>query len=153
MEALEWLSRYSEFISPEYITKTILAYKDVMIKGAQKEDYKKYKHESNTILLCCNYVEKCYEELRGAADDDTRQQNESKLAILLSILEPLMINNRNLELMVDTRTVDVLMQLIDSQDLSQGTYHIYLKFAMRCLTSAIRHQKCMDQFTSNTRVF
>ena len=55
--------------------------------------------------------------------------------------------------MVDTKTFDVLMQLIESQDLSEQNYHIYLKFAMRCLTSALRHQRCLQQFTSNTRVY
>jgi len=70
MEALEWLSRYSEFISPEYITKTILAFKDVNIKGANRNEYVKLKHNSNAVLLCCNYVEKCYEEMKNAKDQD-----------------------------------------------------------------------------------
>lgn len=118
MEALEWLSRYAEFISPEYITKTILAFKDVNIKGPAWDEYVKLRHQSNAILLCCNYVEKCYDEMRTAQNADQLQQLESKLAILLSILEPLLINNNNLELMVETRTFDVLMQLIDSQDLT-----------------------------------
>jgi len=72
MEALEWLSRYSEFISPEYITKTILAFKDVLIKGAQREEYVKLKHQSNSVLLCCNYVEKCFEEMRAATEPDAK---------------------------------------------------------------------------------
>ncbi len=153
MEALEWLSRYSEFISPEYITKTILAFKDVNIKGSNKDEYVKLKHQSNAVLLCCNYVEKCYEEMRSAKDKETMQQNESKLAILLSILEPLIINNKNLELLVDTKVFDVFTQLIESQDLGDQSYHIYLKFAMRCLTSALRHQRCLSQFTNNTRCY
>ena len=44
MEAMEWLSRYSEFVSPEYITKTILAFKDALIKGVNKDEYVKHKH-------------------------------------------------------------------------------------------------------------
>jgi len=71
MEALEWLSWYAEFISPEYITKTILAYKDVMIKGPQRDEYVKLRHQSNAILLCCNYVEKNFDDMRTAKDADT----------------------------------------------------------------------------------
>lgn len=73
MEALEWLSRYAEFISPEYITKTILAFKDVMIKGPQRDEYVKLRHQSNAVLLCCNYVEKCFDDMRTAKDADTLQ--------------------------------------------------------------------------------
>jgi len=61
-----------------------------------------------------NYVEKNFDDMRAAKDQDTLQQLESKLAILLSIVEPLLINNNNLELIVDTRLMDVLMQLIES---------------------------------------
>ena len=71
MEALEWLSRYAEFISPEYITKTILAFKDVHIKNPQiKDEYVKFKHFSNSATLCCGYVERCYEEMKNSKDND-----------------------------------------------------------------------------------
>lgn len=69
----------------------------------------KLRHQSNAVLLCVNYVEKNFDDMRAAKDQDTLQQLESKLAILLSIIEPLLINNNNLELIVDTRLLDVLM--------------------------------------------
>ena len=85
-------------------------------------------------------------------DEEKKSQNESKLAILLSILEPLLINNVNLEIMMDTRIFDMLMQCIESQDISSDKFHIYVKFAMRCLTSSLRHPRSFQMFTSNQKV-
>lgn len=76
---------------------------------------------------------------------DRDQENMSRLAILLSIFEPLLINDLNLEKALDTNIVDglVLLLALPEEGLS-GDLPIYLKYVIRCLTSCVRSQTGVD---------
>ena len=88
MNLMDWLARNSEFLSPEAITKCLLAYKELynFDNVAQRNSYIKAKHASEAILTVGNLISHTRKLQR---DEETN----SRLAILLSIYEPLLIND------------------------------------------------------------
>lgn len=72
---------------------------------------------------------------------DRDQENMSRLAILLSIFEPLLINDLNLEKSLETSVMESLVQLLELRDETRDEEQpIYLKYAIRCMTSCVRSQ-------------
>ncbi len=92
MNEMEWLARNAEFLSPDAITKCLMAYKELYNTDIvpQKNAYINAKHTSNTIITVVHLIEHTKMLNR---DEETI----SRLAILMSILEPLLINDMNLE--------------------------------------------------------
>lgn len=79
------------------------------------------------------------------------EENISRLAILLSLLEPLLINDLNLEKALELRTMEILIQLIELPEyVKQASQHesiklpIYIKYAIRCITSCVRHPEAIN---------
>lgn len=79
------------------------------------------------------------------------EENISRLAILLSLLEPLLINDLNLEKSLELGTVDILISLIELPDYVKHAnpndsikLPIYIKYAVRCITSCCRHPEGVD---------
>lgn len=78
----------------------------------------------------------------------------SRLAILTSILEPLLINDHNLDKAVETRVMEILISLLyvpeaikelandihsyEDPDAVKKKLPIYLKYTLRCITSCVR---------------
>eukprot|EP00347_Sterkiella_histriomuscorum_P003950 403362314 len=85
-------------------------------------------------------------------DDETM----SRLAILISILEPLLINDMNLEKALNTNAVELLLSLlylpeefkniVEFDNEMKKRFPIYLKYTLRCLTSCIRSPLGVAQF-------
>lgn len=82
------------------------------------------------------------------------EETISRLAILLSILEPLLINDMNLEKALEMDTMATLVSLLElPQHLRDGgqvdpesvKLPIYIKYAIRCVTSCVRHPQGVDQ--------
>lgn len=80
------------------------------------------------------------------------EETVSRLAILLSILEPLLINDLNLERALDMRTIETLVKLcelpsyiLSPNNNGEAKLPIYIKYAVRCLTSCMRHPSGIDQ--------
>lgn len=78
------------------------------------------------------------------------------MAILLSLLEPLLINDLNLERALDLRTIDILIMLIELPDYVKNASQsesiklpIYIKYAIRCITSCVRHPEAINQLVLN----
>ena len=79
----------------------------------------------------------------------------TRLSILLSILDPLIINDTNLEAALRLSTVEILVRLLHVTDhspqpirgaeLENKTVEIYLKYAIRCLTSSVRNVSALNQ--------
>ncbi len=140
---MEWLARNAEFLSPDSITKCLMAFKELYNtdKAPAKNAYINAKHTSLAVITVVHLIEHTKMLNR---DDETM----SRLAILISILEPLLINDMNLEKALNTNVVEQLLALlylpedfreIDYNGIDQKKkFPIYLKYTLRCLTSCIR---------------
>ncbi len=78
----------------------------------------------------------------------------SRLAILTSILEPLLINDQNLDRAIEARILELLLSLlyvpedikilsrtgghVDDPDSIKNRLPLYLKYSLRCITSCVR---------------
>mmetsp|Transcript_10499 Transcript_10499/g.11779 ORF Transcript_10499/g.11779 Transcript_10499/m.11779 type:complete len:92 (+) Transcript_10499:152-427(+) len=72
------------------------------------------------------------------------EDTEYKISLLYSILEPLLINNYNLEKAIDVDIVDTIIRSVEQslQDLESAVKKdktlkckVYQKYILRCLTS------------------
>ena len=92
MQKMDWLARNVEFLSPDRITHCLMAYKE-QFNGQSlptRNNYITCKHTSDAVITVINLIEKVHKEAQD-------EENISRLAILLSLLEPLLINDLNLE--------------------------------------------------------
>ena len=158
MNLMDWLARNSEFLSPEAITKCLMAYKELynFENLAQRNTYIKAKTNSEAIITVSNLINHANKLQRG---DETN----SRLAILLSIYEPLLINDYNLEraLQPKYRIVEVLSGIVKmpqnlkraflevEEDDPRTKVPVHLKYAIRCLTSCMRSNNGVTTFVSS----
>ena len=157
MNLMDWLARNSEFLSPEAITKCLLAYKELynFENLAQRNTYIKAKTNSEAIITVSNLINHANKLQRG-------EETSSRLAILLSIYEPLLINDYNLEraLQPKYRIVETLSSIVKmpqslkraflevEEDDPRNKVPIHLKYAIRCLTSCMRSNNGVTTFVS-----
>lgn len=106
---MDWLSRNAEFLSPESIIKCLNAYKDLYNSHntAERNLYVKAIHSSEAILTVVNLIS----HMKMLASDE---ETNSRMVILLSILEPLLVNDMNLEkaLSPEQKTVQILIDIL-----------------------------------------
>ncbi len=82
------------------------------------------------------------------------QSNETKIAFLLNIMEPLLVNDMNNEYAMQSGVLEILVALLKTQETqraqvqSGSVLRPYVKFALRCLTSAIRTEPAVNRFFS-----
>ena len=107
MNRMDWLARNAEFLSPDSITKCLIAYKDLYNTDNinAKNAYINVKHTSNAVLTVIHLIE--HTKLLNK-DEET----VSRLAILISILEPLLVNDMNLDIGLSANVVQVLLSLL-----------------------------------------
>ena len=88
MNQMDWVSRNSEFLSPDAITNCIAAFKEQYAteNATLRNAYIHAKHSSEAIITVVQLID--HTKMLNK-DEET----ESRLAILLSIMEPLLINN------------------------------------------------------------
>ena len=86
---MDWLARNAEFLSPDSISKCLLAFKDLYNNDqvSLKNAFIFAKHTSNAVITVVNLIEHT-KQLRPR-DEEVM----SRLAILTSVLEPLLIND------------------------------------------------------------
>ena len=113
MDWMDWLSRNAEFFSPEAITKSLMTFKELynFDDVAQRNGFIKAKHKSHAVLSVGNLIS-------HAAQLTRTEDTQARLAILLSIYEPLLINDLNLEKAVQPseRTLDTLIEITRLSD-------------------------------------
>lgn len=82
----------------------------------------------------------------------------SRLAILTSIMEPLLINDMNLDRAIEARVMDLLLSLLyvpeevkmmSKLDDLQSKLPVYLKYTLRCITSCVRSPVGVLDFGKN----
>jgi hypothetical protein len=79
MEALEWFARYTEFLTPDYAYNSILAFKNLYLRGAQKETYLNYEHSNESAAHVIDMVERSFEQVKNFTDYVTAKKFHSKL--------------------------------------------------------------------------
>jgi len=113
----------------------------------QRNQYITSKHTSVSVATVVNLID-------HASKLNMDEETISRLAILLSILEPLIINDMNLERALEMRTVETLVKLCELPSYIKNPgantddsvrLPIYIKYAVRCLTSCVRHPSGVDQ--------
>ena len=92
MDLMDLLARYAEFFSPESIAKCLSSFKDLYSHEdiAQRNSYIKANHNSASILTVGNLIKHVHGRFKS-------EDVSGRLTILLSIYEPLLINDVNLE--------------------------------------------------------
>lgn len=118
-----------------------------MRKSTQTE-YINMQHTSPSVIMCLNLAIRARDELLNTKNPEEVDAHETKIAMLLSILEPLLVNNTNLEQAMQEGVMEFLMKLIQSQIINpkdpNTELHKYLKFAMRCMTCCLRNPKNVE---------
>jgi hypothetical protein len=148
MNEMDWLARNAEFLSPDAITKCLLAFKELYNTDQMnmKNAYISAKHTSSAVLTVIHLLE--HTKQISPRDEETM----SRLAILTSVLEPLLVNDMNLDKAVEARVMELLVSLlVVPQDIKDMTVYggndaesikkkfpVYLKYTLRCVTSCVR---------------
>jgi len=154
INCMDWLARYAEFLTPDQITSVVLSFKDIYTGPNQdlSEAYVAHKHNSESIPTIVQMIRSIkMKKSTLAVDDETFDQN---LTILLSILEPLLINDQNLDTLFKLQFQQDLCDLIISQPLPQEStavdpqkgYRNSFKYAIRCTTSCLRSDIGVNEF-------
>ena len=105
MDTLDWLARNSEFISTDSISNCLKEFKElysnhnILLKN-------EYINSRNHSLAVINILQQIEHTTKLDPSDDT----DYKISVLYSILEPLLINNYNLEKAVDMEIIDTIMR-------------------------------------------
>lgn len=96
--AMDWLARYAEFVTPDQISSVVLAFKDMYSNSADptiKEAFISHRHNSEAVATLCLMMRNLKAKRDSVTvDEETYDQN---MGILLSIMEPILINDTNLE--------------------------------------------------------
>lgn len=79
MEALEWFARYSEFLTPDHAYNGILAFKNMYLRGAQKETYINYEHGNESVVHVLDMVEKTFLQCKNFTDAKSMKKLETRL--------------------------------------------------------------------------
>ena len=85
--------------------------------------------------------------------------NDNRIAFQLNLMEPLLVNDMNNEIAVNSGFIESVVALLLTQDGGglrtssmvhpTPTLRPYIKFALRCLTSAIRTEQAVSKVSIN----
>jgi hypothetical protein len=79
MECLEWFCRYWEFLTPDHAFNAILTFKNIYLRGAEKEMFISLEHENDSILMMIDLLEKSIIECRNAKEEEVLKKLEMRL--------------------------------------------------------------------------
>eukprot|EP00347_Sterkiella_histriomuscorum_P015644 403356242 len=160
INAMDWLARYAEFVTPDQISNVVMAFKDLYSgPDAQLRDsFINHKHNSEAIPTVVQMLRNLRSKRNTIAlDEETFDQN---MSILLSILEPLLINDQNLETFFKLQVVPDLCQLLYEQPLPSENamsgakvFRQHFKYAIRCITSCLRNELGVQEVMKNDTYF
>ena len=135
MNIMDWLARNSDFLSADPIQDCIQAFKELYNteNATLKNAYIFAKHSSNVIQTIVGSLEQYQKQTR---DEEVSQ----KLTILFSILEPLLINDQNLDKALSMQGVVIITKFLDRNSITDKP-SIFVKYLIRCLTSCLRQDQ------------
>ena len=168
MDTLEWLSRYANFYNPENVYLMLSAFKEIYGGNDinYRNAYIAAQHNSDTVFILVNGIKQDLLKAGNAQLSQATSQsvtfmknlsghsgvmltNDNRIAFQLNLMEPLLVNEMNNEIAIASGLIEALVTLLKTQDtlggrtingmiLPQPNLRPYIKFALRCLTSAIR---------------
>lgn len=112
INCMDWLARYAEFVTPDQISNVVLAFKDIYSgnDSQMRDNFISHRHNSEAIPTVVQMVRNLRNKRNTISiDEETFDQN---MCILLSILEPLLINDYNLETLFKLQVVKDLCELV-----------------------------------------
>lgn len=119
MNSLEWLARYSEFLSPDNIVMASNIFRQqftgVNSGNLSSNAFTKYEHTSEAIPTIIQKIRSKNSEL--AARGMTFGQYVEANTLLLMVLDPLLVNDDNLDMMVRIDALDTIGQILLAQRL------------------------------------
>ena len=159
MDTLEWLSRYANFYNPENVYLMIATFKEIY-SGADinyRNAYIAATHASDTAFVIIAAVKGEISKILAGSGTQKgmspttviAQMIENKIAFLLNLLEPLLVNDLNNEVAIQAGIIEELISLSQSQG-KPPALRAYLKFTLRCLTSAIRTEAAVSRVSSHS---
>lgn len=118
INAMEWVARYIEFVTPDTVAMITNYFKDVYTgPDAQRaKTFVEYEHTSEAIPTIIQKIRS--KESEFANQELSFWQFDEGLTMLLMILEPLVVNDENLDMMIKTGSVETVSRLILLQRLS-----------------------------------
>eukprot|EP00347_Sterkiella_histriomuscorum_P022366 403330738 len=136
MNIMDWVARNSEFLTAQPIQESIAAFKELYNteNATLKNAYIFAKHSSNVIQTICVILK----QLSSQAKDE---ENQQKLSIIYSILEPLLINDQNLEKCLMQEGLNEMLNSIQGGTAIVDKPPVYVKYCIRCITSCLRHEQ------------
>ena len=159
IDTLGWLGRYHEFVTLPMVTQVIVAFKDTLMPGNNgilRNNYIQAKHTSHAVLSLVKQIQFLKYKFK---EEDGKQ----KLAVLLSILEPAIVNDENATIGIHIELVELLHDFLSytlddylkhppgtqkSSKVDQGV-PLFLKLTVRCLTSCLRLELGVTRYAKN----
>jgi hypothetical protein len=146
---------------PDAITKSLLAFRELYTSEHVnlKNAYISGKHTSHAVITVINLLE----HTRQLTPRD--EETVSRLNILVSIMEPLLINDMNLDKGLEARLMELLLSLFyvpeEIKIMAKTGYEedpesirrklpLYLKYTLRCITSCVRSPVGVLDFSKNS---
>lgn len=157
MEALEWFSRYAEFLTPDHAFNGILTFKNMYLKGHEKDNFVALEHENDSIIMMIDLLDRSMIECKNYDDEDVLKKLELRLSTRLNLVEPMLVNYQNLDMAINRNIMSLLMEIIQTQQVQENEpnpeFKVYLKYAMRCLTMCLRTRTGLDTFLASKKTF
>ena len=157
LEILEWFSRYAEFLSPNHAFQCIVSFKDQYVRGPLKDEYVSLEHENDSIIMMIDLTERSSVEVKNCQDKRVLPKLEARLSVRLNLIEPMVVNFQNLDMAINRNLVDLLMDLVRTQDIVEDKpdvpLRVYLKYCLRLLALCMRTQKGLDVLLSSKLTF
>lgn len=112
INSIEWLARYTEFVTPETINMAANYFKDYAntSDGSKRKKYVEYEHTSEAVPTIIQKIKSKDYEL--SQERVPYKQFDDSMVILLMLLEPLIINDDNLDMMIAIKGASIIGDLM-----------------------------------------
>ncbi len=118
LEMLEWGVRFSEYVSSDEQQKFMLVYRELYGSTDPniRNSYIQAQHLNDSVIYITEMIDKEFTRLdyqgTGSVLNDARITIEKKLNVCLVALETLIINDKNLELALESNLLQTIVKLI-----------------------------------------
>lgn len=143
MYALDWVARNALYMTPNAVNNSLVTFKALYNNDNQTQTnaFIFSTHYSDVIATILSKLE-YYSAMK--------KERETEITTQLSILEPALINDMNLEHALSQNVHSLLLKFIDSKALAQADQKelpiAMLKYLMRCLASTLRSDEFIGIF-------
>ena len=160
-ETIEWTVRASEFLSFDEQQKFMVSFRELWASHdlSVRQQFIQANHENDSILFISEILEKEYARLEFLAPNEPRSGAEKKINVCLNALETLVVNDKNMDMAVDgggnlVQTLVTILKGVTTRQANQiPASRNFVKFSLRCLTSAIRTEPAVARVRALLLIF